>query len=36
MNMIMIENIFSSLVLPDTFPNPMVVSEELVKYKAVV
>ena len=31
MNMIIIENIFSSLVFPETFPNPIVVSEELVK-----
>ena len=36
MNMMMMENIFSSLVFPDTFPNPIVVKDELVKYKAVV
>ena len=36
MNIMIMENIFSSLVFPETFPKPMVVNEELVKYKAVV
>ena len=36
MNIMMIENIFSSRVFPDTFPKPIVVKDELVKYKAVV
>ena len=36
MNIMMMENIFSSRVFPDTFPKPIVVRDELVKYKAVV